>query len=227
MASENVWQKISRVYRAPRFLPSITIRQNGSLAVNADFVRMADIGECDRASIYVSKDGLQIAIEFHNDQMDDDAFLLSRDGGAGSASGQNRLITARSLLKQSPAVAAVAKGSQRSRRYTPRRDGNKWVIDLAPSFERRLSNIKPEAVDTGIYRYLTLNSVVYIGRGRILDRTKERSRDEWQFDAIEYSVINDETAERKWETFWLNEYRRVNGEWPLYNKIGGLSAKTG
>jgi len=46
----------------------------------------------------------------------------------------------------------------------------------------------------------------------------------WHFDRIEYSILNDDVREREWESFWLNEYRRANGHWPIYNKIGGVKA---
>ena len=37
--------------------------------------------------------------------------------------------------------------------------------------------------------------------------------------------MNNEELERKWESYWLNEYRERKGRWPVYNKISGLEMK--
>lgn len=228
MADENMgpsteWQKVRRVYRVARFAPRIHIRRNGTIAISADFVRMADIEACTRASLFLSADGLRLALRFHNDERDDDAFTLGRDGG-GKGSGKGRLIAAAALLAQSSVIAGLARESAEARRYEPTRDRDgKWVVNLAPCFDRVLGDERPAANSTGIYRYRLGEETIYIGRGRLTERFSDVARRDWQFDRVEYSVLNDEAAERRWEAHWLNEYRQRNGRWPFYNRVAGAA----
>lgn len=228
MADENLappsdWQKVRRTHRVARFSPSITLRRNGSLAVSADFARMAAIGDCTHASLFLAPDGLRLAIHFHANEADDDSFILARDGG--NKSSPNRLINARSLLAQSPVASALAKEGGSACRLPPRKADGRWIVDLAPCFERTLSQSGEIAVGaTGIYRYRNGNDTVYIGRGNLRDRLSQVDRRGWEFDRIEYSALNDDAVERRWESFWLDEFRRRHNRWPTYNRIAAVSA---
>lgn len=226
MTSGGGWQKVRREYRVSRFAPVITIRRGGELAISADFVRLADIGECGRVSLFLSDDGFRLGLKFHNDAKDDDAFTMSRDGG-GRQSGTGRLVTAGSLVRQSATINALLREARSQRRYEPQkgRDGI-WVIHLAPCFERSASDpAEIERDATGIYRYRFGADVVYIGRGKICERARVFERREWTVSQIEYSILNDEDAERRWESHWLNDYRDRKGAWPIYNQIGGIKEK--
>lgn len=229
VAPQSDWQKVRRTHRVARFSPSITLRRNGNLAISADFIRMAAIGDCTRASLFLSQDGLRLAIQFHDNEADDDSFFLSRDGGTKSR--LNRLIIPRALFAQSPAVAALAKEGGSACRLTPRKIDGRWVVDLAPCFERTLNQPGEIAAGTtGIYRYRYGNDTVYIGRGNLRERLSQSERRGWDFDRIEYSIINDDAVERRWEAFWLDEFRRVHNRWPTYNRIAAAvltAAKAG
>jgi hypothetical protein len=222
------WKKVRRAYRVARFAPMITIRKNGDLALTADFVRKAGIAECTRASLFLSADGLKLAFQFHSDEGDDDAFGVQRDGGGGrDGEPLNRLITAKALLSQSPVITALIREAAAARRYEPRKDiVGRWVISLAPAFELTVTSARDIPSDaTGIYRYMHGADAVYIGRGKLRDRMALPERRVWTFDRIEYSVIGDDAAERHWEAFWLNEYRRRHSRWPIYNRIAGVSGE--
>lgn len=226
LAAEQEWKQVRRVYRAARFAPRVTIRRNGALAISSDFARMADIGKCTRASLYLSADGLRLGIRFHAEESDDNAFVLGHDGGAGARKdGANRLITAPALLAQSASITALTREDARARQFEPKKDvAGRWVIDLAPCFERVLSQPGEIAVGlTGIYRYRNGNDTVYIGRGNFRDRLSAADRRGWEFDRIEYSILNDDAVERRWEAFWLDEYRRRHNRWPTYNKIAAAA----
>lgn len=231
VAPDSGWQKVRRVYRTARFSPQISFRRNGHIAVSSDFVRMAGVNNCTRASLFLSADGHSLAISFHSDERDDDAFVLSRDGG-GSGVSQNRIITARTLISQSAQIMSLCKEDARARRYEPQKDQNgRWVIHLAPCFENVLNQADQiPAGSTGIYRYRSGQETIYIGRGNLRDRLASPERRSWDFDRVEYSILNDDVIERRWESFWLDEYRQRNNRWPVYNRIAaasGVSAKAG
>lgn len=230
VSASSSWQKIRRAHRVARFSPNVTLRRNGDLAVSADFVRMAGIAECTHASMFLAPDGLRAAIQFHSDEKDDDAFALSRDGGR-QKSGLNRIIRAQALLTQSLVATALAREGGSACRLTPRKVDGRWVIDLAPCFERTLSQSGEIAIGaTGIYRYRYGNDTVYIGRGNLRERLSQAERRGWEFDRIEYSLINDDAVERRWEAFWLDEFRRLHNRWPTYNRIAAapfIAAKAG
>jgi hypothetical protein len=192
---------------------------------------MADVSACTRASLYLSSDGHKLAISFHSDTSDDDAFLLARDGGKVST-GQNRVINAKSLVSQSPSILALSKEDARARRYEPQKDhAGRWILHLAPCFEMALTQSDQIPLgSTGIYRYRLGNETIYIGRGNLRDRIASPDRRSWEFDRVEYSILNDDVIERRWESFWLDEYRQRNNRWPVYNRIAGtsgVSAKAG
>jgi hypothetical protein len=195
------------------------------LAVSADFVRKADIAGCSRASLFLSSDGMRLAFRFHNDEKDDDAFILGRDGG-GRGSGINRAICARTLFDQSATLYRLVEENVSARRYEPIKiDGGRWMIAFAPCFERDV--IDPKELpdnESGIYRYVRGKEIIYIGKGNYRERCLSPERKSWQFDQIEFSRLNDEVAEAQWESFWLNEHRRQHGHWPFHNRIGGVVA---
>lgn len=221
------WRKVRRAHRAARFSPTVSVRRNGDMVVSADFVRMAGIADCTRVSLFLSADGFRLALKFHSDERDDDAFVLSRDGGARHANdrGLNRLITAKSLIEQSAQVSALRREDDRLRRFEPVKRDGMWVIQLAPCFESTLGQRGEIASSaTGIYRYRLGDDVVYIGRGNLRTRMAQPERTQWAFDRVEYSVLNDDAAERRWEAFWLDAYREKVGSWPRYNRIAARAA---
>ena len=234
MADQNIvssieWRKVSRKHRTANFSPTITLRRGGILAISADFMRMADIASCTRASLFLSSDGMRLAIYFHSNAKDEDAYIVGRDGG-GRGSGKNRVICAHAVFAQSETMRRLlGQSSSSSRRFLPVKiDGNRWMINLAPCFENRVhSPCDLPDNETGIYRYVRGEEVTYIGKGSIKQRCSSPDRREWQFDHIEYSRLNDSDAEAKWELFWLNEHRRQHGRWPFHNRIGGLAIDQG
>ncbi|HEX8316427.1 MAG TPA: hypothetical protein VF609_15605 [Flavisolibacter sp.] len=97
-----------------------------------------------------------------------------------------------------------------------------WVAHFQPIFELRFSyqnknEIPRDAV--GIYKYLNREGeVIYIGRGRIYERIKEKSCDEWGIVEVFYSVLNSESEQVQWERYYLNKFKTDNNSLPKYNK---------
>lgn len=219
------WTQIKRERPPLKFNPIITIRKSGDIGVNADFMRMADLEGKTRVALFFSADGRRLAFRFHSDENDRESFLLGQDGGRTDLNRKGgRVIQIHVLRKQSALYAQIAKsGPEFARRLRPVQDGGLWVVSLAPCFE---TTYRPKGdlgrEETGIYRYRLGGATVYIGRGKISQRIACPERQGWQFDTIEYSVLNNADAEAEWEARWLEDFRAENGRWPMYNSIGGI-----
>ncbi len=55
----------------------------------------------------------------------------------------------------------------------------------------------------------------------MITRLNALGRREWDFDVIEYSILEDSTEQSEWESYWLNKFVEREGKLPVYNKIGG------
>jgi hypothetical protein len=179
----------------------------------------------------IDPDNLRIGMRFHDDDQDHTALTLTHDGGGGGHKRRERnnlsVMTA-ALMTRNPWVMAVAKDSDKGlRRFAPEWIGidKLWVIELRPTFERHASAIDDVPSDAqGIYRYVHRGEIVYIGKGNIRERLRRPERDGWQWEQIEYSVIDAEPQQFKWESWWLDWFERSNGSLPRYNRIGGRDA---
>jgi len=204
----------------------VTIRRSGDIGVSADFVRYANIVENSRASIYLSRDSRKLALKFHSDEGEPDSFVLCQDGGRSNQRKRlsGRVLQVSSLRSKSLLYDKLSRlQSDSARRYRPNKQGGLWIVYLAPCFENTY-RLRGElgGDDSGIYRYRLGGETVYIGRGQLSARFAAADRREWQFDTVEYSLLNDEAAEIQWESRWLEEFRAEHGRWPVYNRIGGL-----
>ena len=123
-------------------------------------------------------------------------------------------ISARGRVQRYEWVNGVTKLPKKDRKFSPSKEGKFWVIRLCPSFEnrkdRRSKDIPSEA--QGIYRYLRQNNeIVYIGRGAIKSRLADPERKEWDFDRVEYSLVQDPDQQIKWEDHWIERFKEENG----------------
>jgi hypothetical protein len=194
-----------------------------AIAFNAHFVKTAEIDRNSFVSIRIKPDSFQVGFKFHNDSKIENSYTLSHDGG-GSRRGRGRSIQITSLLRENPWLKAVSlEPDQRLRRFEPKwiSADSLWVISVSPSFEIRVSDKSDIPSDiSGIYRYKREDEIVYIGRGQVRSRTQAFGREDWDFDTIEYSVVN-EADQEKWESFWLDHFFRQHAKLPIYNRIAG------
>lgn len=222
------WVQIRREVRHPAVRPIVRIRRSGDIGLSADFVRHANIADCLWANVYISRDGYRLGLAFHNDDDQQNSFQMCKDGGSGSRRhrSDSRVLQASAIKSKSATFAKLITYPPDVRTFLPRRDVNGvWVVELIPCFENRYrlrGELSPH--ETGIYRYLLGGETVYIGRGVLASRFAEPCRGEWQFDAVEYSVLNDANSECRWESFWLERFRLTHNRWPVYNRIGGATA---
>jgi hypothetical protein len=203
--------------------PFITITPGEKIFFSAVFCRLAGLGPDKKVRIYVETDDRKLAFEFG----EEGRYALCQAGRSNRGNMPVAMsCSCAGLVRKLAWVEAVAHlPNRKDRRFTPRKEGTKWVIQLCPAFEQRNAreSEKIPADAIGIYRYLRDGSeVVYIGRGHIRDRLAEAKRKDWDFDTIEYSIVKDPDAQSKWEGFWLRKYAERNkGKAPLYNVLLG------
>jgi len=221
------WVKFRRTDgQTPDSRALVTLRPR-NIAFNAYFIRTNGIDKNTRASVHLDPARFRVGFQFHSNASDQDSFALTTDGGGTSV---GRAIQVQAVMRDHRWLRAAAAVPDRSaRRYSPEwRPAEKmWSINIRPSFEIRVPAAKDiELGICGIYRYLSKDKIVYIGRGDIRARARSSDRESWEFDAIEYSVIVDVAEQEKWETQWLDDYRNNHGTLPFYNRVGGKQLAT-
>lgn len=202
----------------------ISLRPSGTISFNSKFVKEAELGtKHKRVTIFTDPKNRVIAFDFHSNKNEKSSYALYKDRG-------NSLnVSAVLLFKHNKWIDAVAKEDDPLlRRFKPEynRINKKWFICLAPSFEIKTKDISeiPHNIE-GVYRYIRKGEIVYIGKGNIKSRTGSLERENWDFDTIEYSIIEDPEKRSYWENYWLNMFQEKEGRLPLYNKISGEKNK--
>lgn len=223
------WEKVRREdYFQGSNKPFISV-SDGHFGFNTLFVRMNSLGPDKRVSIYADPENLKLAFEFHDDERLD-SFALARMSSAKKGQKRTALQCAsRGIVVKYPWVKAVTKMPVRLRRFEPKKEENLWVIQLCPAFEEKRAKESEEIPSDaqGIYRYLREDGeIVYIGRGNIKNRLKSPGRESWDFDKVEFSIVEDPDQQIKWEDFWIERYKEENnGKLPFYNKVSGISSQ--
>lgn len=82
----------------------------------------------------------------------------------------------------------------------------------------------PYQFKVGLVIHKGRGEIVYIGKGIIKQRAKMPERKDWDFEKIEYSIIDDNEEQLKWEDYWIERYKHNNhGKKPIYNIQSGVS----
>lgn len=205
----------------------ITFRQK-YIALNSKLVKEGDLKKYSSVNVFFDCENYKIAFRFHNDKNDNDSFCLILDNKLGG--GLN--ISGVSIYKKYKWIDAVAKLKDKDfKKFIPEYDNKerRWIISLMPSFEIQASReFKISRNLKGIYRYVRKNGeIVYIGKGKISDRKNSIERRTWDFDKIEYSIIENSKLREKSESYWLEKYKEQNNNnLPFYNKISGKKCIT-
>jgi hypothetical protein len=196
------------------------------IGFNAAFSKLAELDPSKRVTIYADIENRRLGFEFHADDREDSLALAYQSGSKKGAKRRSMMCSGRGVYSQYDWVRSVANlSSKKARRFTPKREGKRWVIQLCPAFEirkaRESKDIPSDAV--GIYRYIREEGeIAYIGRGAIKNRLNSPDRKEWDFSVVEYSIVADPDERLKWEGFWLERFREANnGKLPIYNEISG------
>jgi hypothetical protein len=198
--------------------PIVTIDKNNRFNFNKVFSNLAQIDACSFLEILFFDKDRRIGFKFKkaNDNKDDFRIL-------GSSS-QGYYVQSVEISKKDW-VKSVIKNNKNCK-LEVNRDGKIWYITLMPSFEYKvlrncINEINP--LISGIYRYINKSEIIYIGKGNIRTRFNDSQRENWDFELIEYSIIENDEDSLKWEAYWINLYLSEHERLPLYNRIKGRS----
>jgi hypothetical protein len=214
------WSKISRedVFEGSD-APFISVTPS-HFRFNSLFVRQAALDSSYRVTIFEDEHDRKLGFEFHKDQKPGSYALTSRKDKYGGLYCSNR-----GVIPKRPWLIATAKQPGKDRRFAPKKEAGKWVIQLCPAFEiqkaRESEDLPSE--HAGVYRYVRENGeIVYIGRGPIKERLRSPDRKDWDFDSIEYSLVSNPDQQVEWEHYWIERFKAEhNGKLPFYNRVSG------
>lgn len=188
---------------------------------STSFVRNAKISPIYKVKIYKDDVEHKLKFEFSKD-ITENCLTLTEPKDRKSLK-----VSAHSLYKKINWLRAFANNGGKERRIIPQDlTGKVWEISLRPSFESVISKIdlQKKSLNTkGIYRYKNhKGEIIYIGKGDIKHRFLEPQRKNWDIDIIEYSEINENENQLKWESYWIQDYMKNNNDnLPQHNNIKG------
>jgi hypothetical protein len=97
---------------------------------NSLFVRQASLDSSYRVTIFEDEQNRRLGFEFHKEQKPGSFALSSKtDKSSGLFCSNKGVVPKRSWL------VSVAKQTGKNRRFTPKKESNRWVIQLCPAFE--------------------------------------------------------------------------------------------
>lgn len=209
--------------------PYVSVRRD-AFALSASLSKEADLMTFKCVAVLIDNDDMRVAFRFHNDEEDVNSYRLSKDGGqqkrGKSRAGNSLSIQARRIINETPWLKHIALEKDPAvRRFVASWDGRLglWVVACRPNFEYRVSDAQGIPVQaSGIYRYVHNDEVVYIGRGMIRQRVASSEREDWEFDRIEYSLLEGEKAQFYWEDWWIDWHEKRYGKKPIHNRVRGF-----
>lgn len=201
-------------------IPKISVRKE-HLGFNEVFVKEANLQTFKKVKISIDEENFRIGFEFHNSN-DPNSLALFSD----NPSHRTKATSAVQLIRRYGFIKKTSElKDPLERQFEVKQDIQKrgfWIAQLCPAFEYTASSESDLRGLKGIYRYKRSDgSVVYIGRGNILSRFNALDRKGWDFDIVEYSIIQDPVEQSKWETYWLDKFAEKEGRLPFYNKNKG------
>lgn len=204
--------------------PKISIRKE-HIGFNAVFVKIANLQNFSKVRIEIDEEEFKIGFRFDNEG-GPNALALFSDNPSHSTKATGAL----NLFKRYPFIKKISEfHNSLERQFEVQedvQDKHFWVAQLCPAFENTASSETDLKNLKGIYRYKRSDGViVYIGKGDILSRLNSLGRQEWDFDVIEYSTIENPDEQSRWESYWLDKYVETEGRLPFYNKINGKRSK--
>jgi hypothetical protein len=193
---------------------AITVRKSG-IRFNAIMCKWYELYEGQFVEIFLTDDKKSLGFSF-SEVATPDSYTLTADGGGGK--GASGLFVACGKMLRATGIPTDKKEPMLI--LEDKKTGFLYV-HLLPEFNHSVDIRPPVYDELGVYRYIFDNDIVYIGQGRIKDRIGDKQRESWQFDKIEYTIL--ETPEEciKFESSLLDEFRQLNGKLPFYNRIGG------
>lgn len=203
--------------------PRISIRRE-QIGYNGAFVKEAYLQNFKKVKYSVDDENFIIGFQFHNSN-DPNSHALFSD----NPSNRTKASSAVQLMAQYRFIKKISELNNLDRQFEVKRDiqeNGLWVAQLCPAFEHTAGSESDLRGLKGIYRYKRSDgTVVYIGRGNILSRFNSLDRTGWDFDVVEYSVIENPAGQSRWERYWLDKFKEKEEKLPFYNRINGKKEK--
>jgi hypothetical protein len=225
-----MWKEIP-LDRIPSTSNTLSISKNG-ISFSAKFIKNYKLEERDWIKFFIQTNNIyQIGFTFFKDKPHGDALkLLTRDQSAGKSTKANTLISKNKVLKETQINITNSDKLSEDFEITHIKKDDIFYIDLIPCFEFKTTREGIEKLndsDRGIYRYRdSEDRVIYIGKGYIKNRLKkEPERREWDINKIEYSIIEDEDTQFKWENHYIVKHFEEHGATPTWNDNKGHGKK--
>lgn len=207
--------------------PKIGIRKE-QIGFLGFFVKKANLTKFNRVSIEIDEENFKIGFRFFSsdDLNNPHTYSLFFDNPSKNTMATN-VITVINKFRFIKKISELQ--NPLDRQFIVQQDvhdKNFWIAQLCPAFEYTANSKADLRHLKGIYEYKRSDGdVVYIGKGDIVSRLNSPSRTGWDFDIIEYSVIENPTERSRWESYWLDKYVEREGRLPFYNKISGKRNK--
>lgn len=197
-----------------------------SLSFNAEFISTNNLQKCKSVKmLFDDDDPYFLGMQFFDSANVDNCLALQANK---ERLGATRRVKAMGLYNRHKLALIASKEKDiklRAFEIVKDVDEDFFKIYLRPMFENRVlweskNEIKP---GIGIYRYIdNTDAVVYIGKGNIRDRASSQIRSEWGITEIQYSLLKEDEQCFKWEAFYLEEFLKINGALPAFNRIKGI-----
>lgn len=205
--------------------PKMSIRRQ-HIGFGEAFVKEANLQNFKKVKISIDEENFRIGFEFHNSN-DRNSLALFSD----NPSNRTKATSAVQLIRQYGFIKKISElQNNLDRQFEVEQDTQKksfWIAQLCPAFEHTANSGSDLKGLRGIYRYKRSDgTVVYIGRGNILSRFNSPDRTGWDFDIVEYSIIEDLKEQSKWENYWLDKFVEQEGRLPFHNQIKGKKGET-
>lgn len=211
---------------------SIISFSGGKVMFSSEFLQANKLTKMKYVRAFVDQIDMKVGFQFLDEKIDDNCLTIGFK--------QRSLLNARigiETLRRYKFIADVERSKNvKDRRFVPvletSQHGKLWVIRLAPMFEKSVARADISTLPSdcsGIYRYLKNGETVYIGKGQIKRRAHESTRQSWDFDTIEFSVIEREDKraqddeQHRWEHYWIRRHKQDHNESrPIYNVNDGI-----
>ncbi|MBI3586604.1 MAG: hypothetical protein HY088_05705 [Ignavibacteriales bacterium] len=216
------WVKFKRL-RVSTKEPSIVLNSD-RFSYNTIIAKLTEFNKNKFVVYRLDEEQRKIGFEFSAKNVSD-AYPIQRVQNKGFRSSAGELVQRNLWIKK----VAQLKNLEQRKFIAIEENKNVWVIQLIPAFEykvKKSEKLSIAAEARGIYRYLDKDgNIVYIGKGIIRGRLSEPTRKDWNFETVEYSIIQSDADQLEWESYWIDKYKESNnGRLPYYNKVAGVQS---
>jgi len=126
------WKKFAREDRIRGSDKPFIAISRSHIAFSSKFVREAGIGPEMRVTVYVDEENGRLGFGFDSQETPDSFALSMQSSHKRGEKRKGMQCTSRSLIMRYPWVKGVTERPTKERRFTPKRDGDLWVIELLP-----------------------------------------------------------------------------------------------